>query len=174
MTKPFYITTPIYYVNDKPHIGHAYTSLACDVLARFKRLSGEPVHFLTGTDEHGQKIEKSAEKANMDPQKFCDMNAAHFKHLAEVMNFSNDDFIRTSEPRHKKGAQAFWNAIKEYIYEDNYGGWYAVRDEAYYQEDELKKLQPGENGAPAWAKDLEKGDTESRMGRRAKLFLQTL
>ncbi len=137
MTKPFYITTPIYYVNDKPHIGHAYTSLACDVLARFKRLSGEAVYFLTGTDEHGQKIEKSAEKAGMDCQKFCDMNAAHFKQLAATMNFSNDDFIRTTEQRHKTGAQAFWKAIEKYIYLDKYAGWYAVRDEAYYQESEL-------------------------------------
>lgn len=137
MTKPFYITTPIYYVNDKPHIGHAYTSLACDVLARFKRLSGEEVYFLTGTDEHGQKIEKSAEKAGMDCQKFCDMNAEHFEHLAKTMNFSNDDFIRTTQDRHKKGAQAFWKAIEKYIYLDKYAGWYAVRDEAYYQESEL-------------------------------------
>lgn len=137
MTKPFYITTPIYYVNDKPHIGHAYTSLACDVLARFKRLSGEEVYFLTGTDEHGQKIEKSAEKAGMDCQKFCDMNAALFQELAAKMQFSNDDFIRTTQERHKKGAQAFWEALRAYIYLDKYAGWYAVRDEAYYQESEL-------------------------------------
>ena len=155
MTKPFYITTPIYYVNDKPHIGHAYTSLACDVLARFKRLSGEPVYFLTGTDEHGQKIEKSAEKAGMDCQAFCDMNAAHFKNLAATMNFSNDDFIRTTEDRHKKGAQAFWKAIEPYIYLDKYAGWYAVRDEAYYQESELV------NGKAPTGADVEWVEEES-------------
>jgi methionyl-tRNA synthetase len=168
--KPFYITTPIYYVNDKPHIGHAYASLACDVMARFKRLSGEEAFFLTGTDEHGQKIEKSAEKAGMSPQAFCDMNAALFKDLTKAMNFSNNDFIRTTEERHKKGAQHFWKVIEKHIYLDKYAGWYAVRDEAYYQEDELKKLQPGENGAPAWAKDLEKGDTERARAGQIKLF----
>ena len=168
--KPFYITTPIYYVNDKPHIGHAYASLACDVMARFKRLSGEEAFFLTGTDEHGQKIEKSAEKAGMSPQAFCDMNAAHFKDLTKAMNFSNNDFIRTTEPRHKKGAQHFWKTIEKHIYLDKYAGWYAVRDEAYYQEDELKKLHPAENGKTAWAEDLEKGDTEKARAGKIKLF----
>lgn len=153
MTKPFYITTPIYYVNDKPHIGHAYTSLACDVLARFKRLSGEEVYFLTGTDEHGQKIEKSAEKAVMDCQKFCDMNAEHFEHLAKTMNFSNDDFIRTTQDRHKKGAQAFWKAIEKYIYLDKYSGWYAVRDEAYYQESELVDSKAPTGAEVEWVEE---------------------
>lgn len=168
--KPFYITTPIYYVNDKPHIGHAYASLACDVMARFKRLSGEEAFFLTGTDEHGQKIEKSAEKAGMSPQAFCDMNAAYFKDLTKAMNFSNNDFIRTTEERHKKGAQHFWKSIEKHIYLDKYAGWYAVRDEAYYQEDELKKLHPTENGKPAWAEDLEAGDTEKARAGKIKLF----
>ncbi|MDP6259008.1 MAG: class I tRNA ligase family protein, partial [Rhodospirillales bacterium] len=103
--KPFYITTPIYYVNDAPHIGHAYTTLACDVLARFKRLDGYDVKFLTGTDEHGQKVEKSAEKAGMDPQAFTDKVSQNFRDLAVSMNFSNDDFIRTTEERHKISCQ---------------------------------------------------------------------
>ena len=94
--KTYYITTPIYYVNDKPHIGHAYTSLACDVLARFKRLDGYDVMFLTGTDEHGQKVEKAADTAGVDPQAFCDRVSQSFRDLAAAMNFSNDDFIRTT------------------------------------------------------------------------------
>src|SRR5690554_7968233 len=93
--KTYYVTTPIYYVNDRPHIGHAYTSLACDVLARFKRLDGYDVHFLTGTDEHGQKVEKAAKMAGVDPQSFTDRVSGNFRALARAMNFSNDDFIRT-------------------------------------------------------------------------------
>ena len=94
--KTYYITTPIYYVNDSPHIGHAYTTLACDVLARFKRLDGFTVKFLTGTDEHGQKVEKSAHVAGMEPQAFTDKISENFRELARTMGFSNDDFIRTT------------------------------------------------------------------------------
>ena len=139
MTKNYYLTTPIYYVNDKPHIGHAYTSLACDIIARFKRLDGFDVHFLTGTDEHGQKVEKSALAKGIDTQKFTDDTAEFFKILAEKMNFSCDDFIRTTEDRHKKTAQKFWTILEEkgFIYKDSYKGWYCVRDECYYAEDEL-------------------------------------
>lgn len=100
--QPYYITTPIYYVNDKPHIGHAYTTLACDVLARFKRLDGYDVMFLTGTDEHGQKVDKSAAAKGIDPQTFTDQVSQNFRDLAVHMNYSNDDFIRTTEERHKK------------------------------------------------------------------------
>lgn len=137
--KNFYITTPIYYVNDKPHIGHAYTSIACDVLARFKRLDGYNVKFLTGTDEHGQKVEKSAIAANLSPQEFTDMVSQHFRDLTERLNLSNDDFIRTTEPRHIKSAQAIWNRLMESgdIYLGSYAGWYSVRDEAFYAESEL-------------------------------------
>jgi methionyl-tRNA synthetase len=135
----YYITTPIYYVNDKPHIGHAYTTLACDVIARFKRLDGESVYFLTGTDEHGQKVEKSARTKGVDPQAFTDEVSQNFRDLAAFMHYSNDDFIRTTEARHKKGAQAFWKRLEAggYIYKDSYAGWYSVRDEAYYAESEL-------------------------------------
>lgn len=135
----FYITTPIYYVNDVPHIGHAYTSLACDVMARFMRLSGYPVKFLTGTDEHGQKVEKSAEKAGISPQEFTDTVSAHFRELAGLMHFSNDDFIRTTEPRHVRSAQALWTKLLDngHIYLGSYAGWYSVRDEAFYTESEL-------------------------------------
>ena len=102
----YYITTPIYYVNDRPHIGHAYTSVACDVLARYMRLSGKQVKFLTGTDEHGQKVEKSAQAKGVSPKDFVDEVSQHFRDLTGLMGISNDDFIRTTEERHQKAAQA--------------------------------------------------------------------
>ncbi|WCL52873.1 methionine--tRNA ligase [Gimibacter soli] len=149
----YYITTPIYYVNDVPHIGHAYTTLACDVLARFKRLAGFDVMFLTGTDEHGQKVEKSAEKAGVDPQAFCDRVSERFRDLASAMNYSNDQFIRTTEDRHKKAVQHLWKELvaKGYIYEDKYAGWYSVRDEAFYGEGELIDGPDGGKVAPTGA-----------------------
>ncbi len=140
MAKPsIYLTTPIYYVNDKPHIGHAYTSLATDVLARFKRLDGHEVFFLTGTDEHGQKVEKAAKDAGEDPQAFTDRVSQAFRDLTSTMGFSNDDFIRTTEPRHKAACTALWQVLAERgeIYLGDYEGWYAVRDEAFYGLDEL-------------------------------------
>jgi methionyl-tRNA synthetase len=157
--KSFYVTTPIYYVNDSPHIGHAYTTLACDVLARFKRLDGFRVKFLTGTDEHGQKVEKAAEAAGVDPQSFTDEVSQRFRALAEAMNFSNDDFIRTTEDRHKRAVQALWTRLKErgHIYLGSYSGWYSVRDEAFYGEGELiekdgQKIAP--SGAPVeWVEE---------------------
>jgi len=149
----YYITTPIYYVNDVPHIGHAYTTLACDALARFKRLDGFDVKFLTGTDEHGQKVEKSAQAAGMEPQAFTDKVSENFRALAQVMNFSNDDFIRTTEPRHVRASQAIWNALSDagQIYLGSYAGWYAVRDEAFYNEDELSEGADGTKRAPSGA-----------------------
>ncbi|MEH6631815.1 MAG: methionine--tRNA ligase [Halopseudomonas aestusnigri] len=151
--RSFYITTPIYYVNDKPHIGHAYTTLSCDVLARFKRLDGFDVKFLTGTDEHGQKVEASAEKAGIDPQTFTDQVSQNFRDLTKVCNFSNDDFIRTTEERHKKACQEIWKTLEDkgYIYLGSYAGWYAVRDEAFYTETELTKGPNGEKIAPTGA-----------------------
>ncbi len=139
VSKYYYITSPIYYVNDVPHIGHAYTSLACDVMARFKRMLGYQVHFLTGTDEHGQKVEKSANIKAVDPQQFTDEVSMRFKSLSELLNLSNNDFIRTTEERHKKGAIALWNKLLEngHIYLGKYAGWYAMRDEAFYAESEL-------------------------------------
>ena len=106
-----YFTTPIYYVNDRPHIGHAYTSLATDVMARWARLSGDEVFFLTGTDEHGQKVEKAAQDAGMDQQAFTDRVSQHFRDLAATMGFFNDDFIRTTELRHKEACQAQWEEL---------------------------------------------------------------
>ena len=150
----YYLTTPIYYVNDAPHIGHAYTTLACDVLARFMRLDGHQVKFLTGTDEHGQKVEKSAERAGMDPKSFTDKVSQNFRDLARAMNFSNDDFIRTTEPRHIKACQALWSRLKANgeIYLGTYAGWYAVRDEAFYAEDELVTGPDGKKRAPSGAR----------------------
>ena len=138
-SQKYYLTTPIYYVNDVPHIGHAYTTLACDVLARFKRLDGFDVLFLTGTDEHGQKVEKAAEAVDMKPQAFTDKVSQNFRDLLPFMNISNDDFIRTTETRHKEAAQAIWHRLMKngHIYLDKYSGWYSVRDEAYFSEGEL-------------------------------------
>ena len=101
MTQSFYVTTPIYYVNGAPHIGHAYTSIAADVMARFKRLDGYDVFFLTGTDEHGQKVEQAAADAGVDPQTFTDRVSADFRAMSDAMGVSYDDWIRTTEPRHK-------------------------------------------------------------------------
>jgi len=151
--KSYYVTTPIYYVNDAPHIGHAYTTLACDVLARFKRLDGYDVKFLTGTDEHGQKVEKSALAAGVDPQSFTDKVSQNFRDLADFMNFSHDDFIRTTEERHKHSVQDLWKRLmdKGEIYLGAYSGWYAVRDEAFYAEGELTKGSDGKKIAPSGA-----------------------
>ena len=153
MKNRYYVTTPIYYVNDAPHIGHAYTSLACDVMARFKRLDDFDVRFLTGTDEHGQKVEKSAKAAGVDPQTFTDQVSQKFRDLADLMNFSHDDFIRTTEARHLKSAQNFWRRMIESgdIYLGSYAGWYAVRDEAFYSEKELRKNEDGTFLAPTGA-----------------------
>lgn len=111
---PFEITTPIYYVNDKPHIGHAYTSTACDVIARFMRLSGRDVFFLSGTDEHGQKVEQSAAAKNVDPQTFVDDVSQNFRDLLQLMNISNDKFIRTTQEDHKKSVQVRIYAVYAY------------------------------------------------------------
>lgn len=153
MTRSFYVTTPIYYVNGAPHIGHAYTSIAADVLARWKRLDGYDVFFLTGTDEHGQKVEKAALDAGVDPQTFTDEVAEQFKALAVTLGLSNDDFIRTTEERHKRACAALWTRLVEAgeIYLGHYEGWYAVRDEAFYGEDELTTNVHGIRVAPSGA-----------------------
>ncbi|HYG90984.1 MAG TPA: methionine--tRNA ligase [Azospirillum sp.] len=152
-SKTYYLTTPIYYVNDVPHIGHAYTTLACDVLARFKRLDGFDVKFLTGTDEHGQKVEKSAQAAGIAPQAFTDRVSQNFRDLVGLMNYSSDDFIRTTEPRHVKSVQALWKRLQDAgeIYPGSYAGWYSVRDEAFYGEDELTTTPTGKKIAPTGA-----------------------
>ncbi|MGH7089905.1 MAG: methionine--tRNA ligase, partial [Stellaceae bacterium] len=137
--EPYYLTTPIYYVNDAPHIGHAYTTVATDALARFMRLDGRDVMFLTGTDEHGQKVDKSARAASEDPQAFCDRVSRNFRDMGRLMDISNDEFIRTTEPRHTAASQALWRELERRgeIYLGKFVGWYSVRDEAFYDEGEL-------------------------------------
>ena len=137
--RPFQITTPIYYVNDKPHVGHAYTSIACDVLARFHRLSGRSVFFQSGTDEHGQKVEDSAKARQVDPQQFVDEVSESFRNLLDILNISHDVFVRTTDTHHKAAVQFLWKTLvdKGFIYLGNYEGWYSVRDECYYLDSEL-------------------------------------
>jgi methionyl-tRNA synthetase len=153
MSKRFYITTPIYYVNGAPHIGHAYTSIAADVMARFKRLDGFEVFFLTGTDEHGQKVAQAARSAGLDPQTFVDQISADFRDMTAKMGVSNDDWIRTTEHRHKASCAELWRRIAAngHIYLGHYEGWYAVRDEAFYDESELTTRPDGTRMAPSGA-----------------------
>ncbi len=143
MKDNFYITTPIYYPSAKPHMGHAYSSIIADFFARLKRIQGHKVFFLTGTDEHGQKIQRAAEKSNKDPLKFCDEISETFRNLSSLLNLSNDDFIRTTEKRHASAVTNLWNILekKEEIYLSKYSGWYSVSDEAFYNEDEIEDLE---------------------------------
>ena len=135
----FYVTTPIYYVNDVPHIGHAYTTIAADVTARYHRLMGDDTFFLTGTDEHGQNIERIAEEKGVSPQQYCDQIVARFKELWQMLDISNDYFIRTTDERHVTAVQAFARALLSSgdVYEGTYAGWYCPRCEAFYQPEEL-------------------------------------
>jgi methionyl-tRNA synthetase len=153
MSKRYYVTTPIYYVNGAPHIGHAYTSIAADVMARWKRLDGFDVFFLTGTDEHGQKVEKAARDAGMDPQSFTDKVSADFRDMTLKMGVSFDQWIRTTEERHKVSCAELWKRIEASgnIYLGHYEGWYAVRDEAFYDEEELSTRPDGSKVAPSGA-----------------------
>ena len=142
MNKNFYITTPIYYPSGKPHMGHAYSSIVADIFARFKRLENYNVLFLTGTDEHGQKIQKEAKKKHKDPKIFCDELSETFRSLTKILNLSNDDFIRTTEKRHHKSVIEIWNRLVDSgdIYLDKYSGWYSVSDEAFYDEEEIENI----------------------------------
>ncbi|MXV35386.1 MULTISPECIES: methionine--tRNA ligase [unclassified Saccharibacter] len=153
MTRRFTITTPIFYVNGAPHIGHAYTSIACDVLARFHRLMGNDVLFVSGTDEHGQKVEQSALAQGVPPQEFADRVSAQFRQMQREMNITADDFVRTTEERHKKSARALWEKVAEngHIYLDAYEGWYSTRDEAFIGEDEITVHPDGSRTAPSGA-----------------------
>ena len=143
MNKNFYITTPIYYPSAKPHMGHAYSSITADFFARFKRIDGFKVHFLTGTDEHGLKIQRAAESKNIDPQIFCDEISQTFRNLSNTLNLSNTDFIRTTEDRHKKTVQFLWSQLEKNddIYLSKYSGWYSVSDEAFYTEEEISEKE---------------------------------
>ena len=140
MDKNFYITTPIYYPSAKPHMGHAYSSIIADFFARFKRICGYNVFFLTGTDEHGQKILKASENANLEPLAFCDLISKNFQNLSKTLNLTNDDFIRTTEKRHFDSVRALWKILEQNdeIYLSKYSGWYSVSDEAFYSDDEVE------------------------------------
>ena len=142
MKDNFYITTPIYYPSAKPHMGHAYSSIIADFFARLKRIQGHKVFFLTGTDEHGQKIQRAAEQSNKNPLEFCDEISKTFRNLSSLLNLSNDDFIRTTEKRHSSAVTNLWNILekKKEIYLSKYSGWYSVSDEAFYNEDEIEDL----------------------------------
>src|ERR1700754_1999971 len=135
---PYYITTAIAYPNGPPHIGHAYEVVATDAIARFKRLDGYDVFFLTGTDEHGQKIQQQATREGITAQELVDRNVVQFRAMVERLNCSNDDYIRTTEERHHRSSEEIWQRMEKNgdIYLDKYAGWYSVRDEAYYAESE--------------------------------------
>ncbi|WP_312015101.1 methionine--tRNA ligase [Bradyrhizobium lablabi] len=156
----YYITTAIAYPNGQPHIGHAYEAIATDALARFQRLDGKDVFFLTGTDEHGQKMIQTAQSEGLTPADLATRNAARFKEMDQRLNVSFDRFIRTSEPAHHRSVQAIWNRMQENgdIYIDTYAGWYSVRDEAYYAEDETTvgedNVRRGPQGTPVeWVEE---------------------
>ena len=158
--KNFYITTPIYYPSGDPHIGHAYSSILADVFARFKRNDNYKVYFLTGTDEHGLKIQKAAEKNGLDPLTYCNKISSIFKDLSKKLNLSNDDFIRTTEKRHHKSVNDIWNRLVKSgdIYLSKYKGWYSVSDEAYYNSDEIiekngKKLSTYSGSPVEWVEE---------------------
>jgi len=150
MKKPFYITTPIYYVNDVPHIGHAYTTVAADILARYKRLQGYEVFFLTGTDEHGQKVQQAADKRGIPPQQHADELVVRFQDLWKRLLISNDDFIRTTEQRHRSVVQTVLKQLwdKDLIYIGMYQGWYCLPDERFWTEEELREGKCPECGRP--------------------------
>jgi methionyl-tRNA synthetase len=151
--RPFFITTPIYYVNDTAHLGHAYTTVACDALARFMRLDGRRVKLLTGTDEHGQKVEQSARAAGISPQQFADRISASFREMDRLLDISYDDYIRTTEARHVRGVEVLWQELERRgeIYLGRFAGWYCVRDEAFYDESELIDGPNGTRVAPSGA-----------------------
>ncbi|MGV8939356.1 MAG: methionine--tRNA ligase [Allorhizobium sp.] len=159
-TSPFYITTAIAYPNGKPHIGHAYELIATDALARFQRLDGRDVFFLTGTDEHGQKMQQTARAEGISSEELAKRNSDEFRAMGQLLNSSNDDFIRTTEQRHHDTVQAIWTRMADNgdIYKDSYRGWYSVRDEAYYQEDETEVradgIRYGPQGTPVeWVEE---------------------
>ena len=160
MDKNYYITTPIYYPSAKPHMGHAYSSIIADFFARFKRMDGFDVHFLTGTDEHGLKIQRAAENMNIEPLEFCDQISQTFRDLSKISNLSNTDFIRTTEERHKKSVQYLWSELEKNddIYLSKYSGWYSVSDEAFYNEDEIidkdgKKVSEASGSLVEWIEE---------------------
>jgi len=169
MVKNFYITTPIYYPSAKPHMGHAYSSIIADFFARFKRMDGFDVSFLTGTDEHGLKIQRAAKKKGIDTLQFCDEISQTFKDLSKILNLTNTDFIRTTEDRHKLSVQNLWKELEknEDIYLSKYSGWYSVSDEAFYTEDEIEEVD-GKKQAVSSKSPVEWMDEESYFFKLSK------
>ncbi len=155
MKHNIYITTPIYYVNGNPHIGHAYTSIVSDFLARFYKKNGNETFFLTGTDEHGQKVAQSAEKNGLSPIDFCDLISQNFQNLAEKFHITHDDFIRTTEKRHTDFVQTIWQKLEKngWIYKDTYKGWYSIRDEAFYDESEITNGRAPTGAEVSWREE---------------------
>ncbi|QYA48401.1 methionine--tRNA ligase [Nosocomiicoccus ampullae] len=182
MTKEtFYITTPIYYPSGKLHIGNSYTTIATDVLARYKRLQGYDVHYLTGTDEHGQKIETKAKSLNESPQEYVDDKATEIKELWELLDITNDQFIRTTDDYHKKAVQDIFEQLLEQgdIYLGEYEGWYSVSDEEYFTETQLAEVYKDENGNVIGGKapsghDVERVKEESYFFKMSKYADQLL
>jgi methionyl-tRNA synthetase len=150
MAEPFYITTAISYPNGPPHIGHAYEAIAADAMARFQRAQGRDVRFQTGTDEHGLKMAQAAREQGVEPRIFADKMSRLFQEMCDTLNVSYDRFIRTSQPDHYRASQALWTAMAKRgdLYLDRYQGWYSVRDEAYYEEDELTAAEDGSKLSP--------------------------
>ena len=169
MNKNFYITTPIYYPSAKPHMGHAYSSIIADFFARFKKIDGFNVFFLTGTDEHGLKIQRAAEKEKIEPLIFCDQISKTFRDLSKTLNLTNTDFIRTTEQRHKQSVQNLWKKLEKNddIYLSKYSGWYSVSDEAFYSEDEIEEIE-GNKQAISSKSSVEWLDEESYFFRLSK------
>ncbi len=146
----FYITTAISYPNGVPHIGHAYEAIATDAIARFERLDGKDVFFLTGTDEHGLKMKQTAAREGLTPRELADRNTPRFREMAELLGLSNSDFIRTTEERHYRASAEIWRRMEQAgdIYLGKYAGWYSVRDEAYYAESETTVGEDGVRRGP--------------------------
>ena len=170
--KSFYITTPIYYVNDIPHIGHAYTTIAADVMARYRRMMGDRVFFCTGTDEHGQKIQQSADAKGMTAKELADRTMENFRRLWEVLNISNDDFIRTTEERHEKVVQGIFKKLMDQgdIYKGTYEGWYCIPCETYVPESSMKE----DKTCPDCGRPLQQMEEESYFFRASKYSDQLL
>ena len=169
MDKYYYITTPIYYPSAKPHMGHAYSSIIADFFARFKIIDGYKVYFLTGTDEHGLKIQRAAEKKGVETLKFCNEISQTFRDLSKTLNLTNTDFIRTTEERHKKSVQSLWKELEknEDIYLSKYSGWYSVSDEAFYTNEEIEEIE-GNKRAIVSKSSVEWMDEESYFFRLSK------
>jgi len=164
----FYITTPIYYVNAAPHLGTAYCTILCDVMARYKRSMGYDVKFLTGLDEHGEKVQQAAEAHDMTPQAWCDSLAPAFTDIWKTLEISNDDFIRTTQERQVKAVQHLWERMREagYIYKGSYDGWYCVPEETYFTDTQVKKADEerhteGQHLCPDCGRPLERVQEES-------------